>query len=398
MYEYRGSLGWQALLIALTCLVADVGSCLLLVPLSHAGPMIWVVLAAGALADLALAGPARTSGVVAVLHAVLVVVSPLLLPSYVGPKVPNNTGLLIAGYRAGAWLRLRWAVASLVTVSTAVVFSRLHNVNTVHGWPLVAEAALTSAVLPWLVGRYTTARRASIANLERQAERRRDAEQDAVRQAVTQERSAIARDLHDVISHHVSAIGVHAGAARMSLASTGESPAHRSLTAVELSSRSAMVDLRRLLDLLHGQGSDAASRQPGLADLGELLDGIRRSGLAVRLTTTGRPVTLPGSPDIALYRVAQEALTNALRHGDGGPVDVHLAYLPAAVELTVTNPTRATTDPDGGHREPRGLAGIRERVALFGGEVSHGPVPATDGGPGTWQLRARLPVDPATPD
>ncbi|HEY0805942.1 MAG TPA: histidine kinase, partial [Pseudonocardiaceae bacterium] len=234
---------------------------------------------------------------------------------------------------------------------------------------------------PWLVGRYTTARRAYLAELEQRAENQRREAESAVEHAVAEERSAIARDLHDVISHHVSAIGVHAGAARMSL-DTAARPAGiaDSLSAVEMSSRSAMADLRRLLDILHGDTSNA-SGQPGLDNLEDLLDGVRRAGLPTRLTTHGVARPLPGSVDVALYRITQEMLTNALRHGDGTPVEIELSYLDTSVSVTARNgiPRQAQPAPTGrraarqqlGHA--RGLNGIRKRAAMFEGTVTYGP-------------------------
>jgi signal transduction histidine kinase len=122
----------------------------------------------------------------------------------------------------------------------------------------------------------------------------------------------IARDLHDVISHHVSAIGMHAGAARMRLGTAGPSDGVvDSLSAVEAASRSARVDLRAMLDLLRGAAD--TTNQPGLDNVEELLANVRRSGLATRLHVRGVPRPLPGSPDIALYRIAVASRANPAR-------------------------------------------------------------------------------------
>jgi signal transduction histidine kinase len=227
-----------------------------------------------------------------------------------------------------------------------------------------------------LVGRYTTARRAYLDDLERRAENERRDAKTAVDRAVAEERSAIARDLHDVISHHVSAIGVHAGAARLGLrTATTPGAIAESLTAVETSSRSAMVDLRRLLDLLHGDTADT-SRQPGLDNLEDLLDGVRRAGLPARLSTHGTARPLPGSLDVALYRITQEMLTNALRHGDGALVEIELRYQEDKVSviarngISETSQTRPDTEQTG---SARGLTGIRKRAAVFDGTIAHGP-------------------------
>jgi signal transduction histidine kinase len=188
----------------------------------------------------------------------------------------------------------------------------------------------------------------------------------------------------------VSAIGVHTGAARLKLAARPEfadPDIIDSLTAVEASSRSAMLDLRRVLDVLH-RTSDPTS-QIGLGNLDELFDGVRRSGLAIRFQVTGTPRTLPGSVDIALYRIAQEMLTNALRYGDGTTVDVDLEFGANWVVLSARNgigprPERADRPSTG-----RGLVGIRSRVALFGGTVSHGP----DDSGRIWETRVSVCFD-----
>jgi signal transduction histidine kinase len=260
-----------------------------------------------------------------------------------------------------------------------------------HGHELIVVEVVKDAVLPWLVGRYTTARRGYIAELEQRAEvQRRDA-QAAVQHTIAEERSTIARDLHDVISHHVSAIGVHAGAARMGLsAATEPNGIADSLAAVETSSRAAMLDLRRLLDLLHGDPADAG--QPGLDNIDELLDGVRRAGLPTRLRTHGVARPLPESLDIALYRITQEMLTNAARHGDGTSVDIELRYDESTVSVTARNgirsPSRTEPNDNNTHPTPRGLAGIRKRASVFGGTVSYGP----DAAGGRWETVATFPL------
>jgi signal transduction histidine kinase len=306
----------------------------------------------------------------------------------------NDAGSLIAGYRAGAWLRGGAAAMALAVLALGIGGASLLSHRHDGGGVLVE--VLKNALLPWLVGRYTTARRAHIAELEQRAENQRRDAHAAVQQAVAEERSAFARDLHDVISHHVSAIGVHAGAARLGLNSaTSPDGIADSLTAVETSSRSAMVDLRRLLDLLHGDASDV-SRQPGLDNIEELLDGVRRAGLPTRLSTYGSGRPLPGSLDIALYRITQEMLTNALRHGDGSAVEVELRYHEASVSLTARNglsPAMPAPPPNqhpiSERRESgRGLEGIRNRAAIFDGTLTYGPDPEGR----TWETTATFPL------
>ncbi len=385
MRDISGSLRRQSLLVALVCLVCDAALFLLRGPLAEAGWKAWVVLLSGIAVNAALAGPARYSGWVSLGHAIVFAGSTLLLCTCVGYVNGNNSGVLIAGYRAGAWLRPKASVLALAVMIAGVTVNAIDGGGRTATDPrLMLIGIAINAVLPWLVGRYTTARGAYIADLERAATERRQHEEEAVRRAVTEERTTIARDLHDVISHHVSAIGVHAGAARLGLPEEGETPVRRSLGAVESASRSAMADLRRLLDLLH---ADTEAAQPGLDNLDELLETVRAAGLPARLTLTGEPRELPGSLDIALYRIAQEALTNALRHGEG-PVEIELNHGRTEITLTVTNGIRAGRAKPDEHAH-RGLAGIRQRVTLFGGQVSYGELP--DGQ--RWQVRTSFPVE-----
>ncbi|GHG38794.1 MULTISPECIES: sensor histidine kinase [Amycolatopsis] len=382
MQDIRGSLRRQSLLVALVCVVCDAALFVLRGPLGEAGWRAWAVLLAGVAANAALAGAARYSGWVALAHAVLYASAPVLLCTCQGYVTGNNAGILIAGYRAGAWLRTRPAVLALGALLAGVAVGCIEGGGrTAADWRLIVINVSVSALLPWLVGRYTTARRAYIADLEREADERRQQQEEAVKRAVLEERTTIARDLHDVISHHVSAIGVHAGAARLGLPE-GAEPARKSLGAVESASRSAMADLRRLLDLLHAETN---VEQPGLDNLGELVETVRAAGLPTRLTLRGEPRELPGSLDIALYRIAQEALTNALRHGEG-PVEVELNLGRTEVVLVVTNGLRENRTAENEHAH-RGLAGIRRRVTLFGGQVSYGETG------GLWQLRTTFPVE-----
>ncbi len=382
MYDIRGSLRRQSLLVAVVCVGCDAVLFGVRGPLGNGHWQPWAVLLGGVAVNAALAGPARYSGWVSLAHALLFAASPLLISTTTGYVVGNNAGVLIAGYRAGAWLRPKPAVLALLAMVAGVTAGCVEGGGrTASDLRLMAVSVSVSALLPWLVGRYTTARRAYIADLEREADERRQHEEAAVRRAVTEERTTIARDLHDVISHHVSAIGVHAGAARLGLPE-GDSPVRKSLGAVESASRSAMADLRRLLDLLH---AETGAAQPGLDNLDELVETVRAAGLPTRLTLLGEPRELAGSLDVALYRIAQEGLTNALRHGVG-PVEVELNHGRTEIVLTVTNSLRPGRTSRGEHAH-RGLAGIRQRVTLFGGQVAYGEI-------GTrWQLRTTFPVE-----
>jgi signal transduction histidine kinase len=390
--EVSSSLVRQSVLVAAVCLVVDVAAFLLGQSVAQFRAADWAVLAAVVVVDAALALPARLSGWVALAHAVLSVAAAGVLGGVRIGDQASNAGSLIAGYRAGAWLRGGGAYLALAVLTLGIGAARA--ISGVHDVRFLAVEVVKNAVLPWLVGRYTTARRAYLAEVEQRAENQRREAKSAVEQAVAQERSAIARDLHDVISHHVSAIGVHAGAARLRLpTATGPGGIAESLSAVEMSSRSAMADLRRLLDLLHGDASDA-SRQPGLDNLEDLLDGVRRAGLPTRLSTRGVARPLPGSLDVALYRITQEMLTNALRHGDGTPVEVELCYDETTVSVTARNGIPSPAPPPTRRRpreqfgSARGLTGIRKRAAMFDGTIAYGP----DATGGHWETTATFPI------
>jgi signal transduction histidine kinase len=371
----RVSLKRQSWLVAGVCMVVDgvdrvLDGC-------HT-PQQWAMVGGVVLVDAALAGPARLSGWVAGLHAIFQFLSALL----VGFGPGSDAGVLVAGFRAGAWLQGGAALASLAVLAVSAMISyAILDPDTARMVIVAGKVTL----LPWLVGRYTSARRAYLAEREQRSERQRRDAKEAVNKAIAQERSAIARDLHDVIVHHVSAIGMHAGAARLRLGSNTAGLAE-SLHAVETASRAAIVDLRHLLDVLHGQAPDGA-RQHGLDNLDELFEGVRAAGMPARLTVSGTPRDVPASLGITVYRIVQEMLTNALRHGDLSGVDIALAYGPGSLTLTATNIVGLGGEPGPGPR--RGLVGIRNRASMFDGQTGYGLEP--DGR--TWRTAVVFPLE-----
>jgi signal transduction histidine kinase len=367
----RRFLAGQSLLVAGACVVVDVlAFCVQGLP---PDPVAWTVaLVAIVAADALLATRTRWSGWVAAIAVAVNAGCGLLLGGPSSLRL-NEAGVLVASYRAGAWLRGVPAVASLAVVIVGLVPAFL-----ARGYPLdwtVAVAAVKTGLVSWVVGRYTTARREFLDELRRETEQEERDAREAVSRAIAEDRAGIARDLHDVVTHHVSAISVHAGAARLRLARTDADPsALTSLRSVEDASRSALGDLRNMLDLLHGQ---RPAEQLGLADIDKLLHGFRAASIPVRLDITGEPLRMPPAVDIALYRIVQEMLTNALRHGDGGVTTVTVRYGAATVDVTTTNPYRPSGAVSGGGR---GLTGIRNRVHALGGRLSAGRGPE----PHTW--------------
>jgi signal transduction histidine kinase len=217
--------------------------------------------------------------------------------------------------------------------------------------------------------------RATYAELEREA---------AARVAVAEERARIARELHDVVAHAVSVMVLQIGAVRHKLPQElGDDK--EALGRVEQAGRTALTEMRRLLGAMrrNGDGVELAP-EPGLDSLDSLLDDVGRAGLPVRLHVQGDRFPLPRALDLSAYRIVQEGLTNALKHAHAGRADVTIQYGSEEVRIEVRDDGRGSTRSDGlGH----GLVGIRERVKIYGGEMTAGTAPQ-----GGFVLSTRLPI------
>jgi signal transduction histidine kinase len=236
----------------------------------------------------------------------------------------------------------------------------------------------------WLLGDSTRRRRdaaTALAERNEQLERTRAAESAA---AVAAERSRIARELHDVVAHHLSMMVVQAEGGAVA---AGRDPAKAEATfdAIGAAGKQALTEMRRLLGVLKQDGPAALAPQPSAREIAALVKGVRSAGLDVRFTVSGDPPELPPAVGLTAYRLVQEALTNCVRHSGATTVDVSVRYGPDAVELAVTDDGSGRTAGarPGGH----GLVAMRERVALVGGTLDAGPVP--DRG---WAVRATLPL------
>jgi signal transduction histidine kinase len=225
--------------------------------------------------------------------------------------------------------------------------------------------------------------------LERTVELEREREENA-RRAVFEERVRIARELHDVVAHHVSMMGVQAGAARVVL-DRDRGKATGALAAIETSSRQAVMELHRLLGFLRQAGDrDDLAPQPGLAQLPQLVASLSDSKLAVEVSVEGEQRPLPPTVDVSAYRIVQEALTNTLKHAGASRADVHLRYWPDELEVEVVDDGRDNGGPGSASASGGlGLVGMRERAALHGGQLTVGP--AAGGG---FAVRVRLPTPP----
>jgi signal transduction histidine kinase len=213
------------------------------------------------------------------------------------------------------------------------------------------------------------------------AERERDM---AARDAVLEERARIARELHDVIAHHVSMIVLQAGAERRTLGDTS-GQTRETLETIERSGRGALTEMRRLLGMLRGDENEPLAPQPRLDDVSNLVEQLREAGLPVELHIDGERRELAAGIELSAYRIIQEALTNALKHGGDARASVHMHYSANALELEIIDDgTGTASQPShGGH----GLVGMRERVALYGGCLDASSRPS-----GGFVVRVRLPI------
>jgi signal transduction histidine kinase len=320
------------------------------------------------------------------------------LATHLPPSGPELVFVLCAGsYALAAHDTLARAVAGLAVAvpgltifTTATHQSALGMVNPrtllggqVHG----GTGFLAGEILVfWLAGVFVRARRQATALAEHNAALQRQAEQ-----AVAAERARIARELHDIVAHHLSVVVLQAAGARASgQASDG------TLEKIERSGRQALTEMRRLLGMLREQDEEPAlAPQPGLGELPALAESVRAAGLPVRLVVDGDGAVLPPAVDVSAYRIVQEALTNVLKHAGSAHAEVNIGYVDDSVTIEVTDdgpglepadPLWAVTTQSG-----RGLTGMRERVALFGGDLRAGPRP--DGG---FTIRARLPAGDGT--
>ncbi len=228
---------------------------------------------------------------------------------------------------------------------------------------------------PWIAGRTIRRRRLRERDLER--------EKRAAESAIEEERARIARELHDVVAHAISVIVVQARGGRR-LLDTEPEETRNALATIERSGQQALVEMRRLVGLLRESDEELAlAPQPSLSHLDALIESVRAAGLPVDLAVVGDPVELPPGVDLSAYRIVQEALTNALKHAGPARARIRLRYEPDGLEVEVADDGAGSANGDGaGH----GLAGIRERVAVYGGEVEAGR--RSEGG---YALRARLP-------
>jgi signal transduction histidine kinase len=313
-------------------------------------------------------GVSLLAGVAIVLHGAqppVAVVLSLLTLYTIGTREPPGTTVLTT------------AVSAVVYGVAVTVVDGVFGDRTVTLLAFLCAAAA--------VGLAVRSQRAAVSAAEaraRQAEATR--EEEAVRR-VTDERLRIARELHDVVAHHISVINVQAGVARHLMDSRPEQ-AREAMGLVRESSRTVLTEMSTVLGLLRtGEDEHPTAPAPGLAQVGGLVESMRRSGLDVEVRTVGKPSALSQIADLTAYRVVQESLTNALKHGTG-TAELEIDWQPHGVLVEVRNPPRTdgSAAPGGGH----GLVGMRERVAAVGGRMTAGPAPD-----GTFTVCAEIPQE-----
>ncbi len=308
-----------------------------------------------------------------------------------------GNGWLLAAYSAGVYGEGRWRTpvraAASVAFTAGVALQIVGDGAGVDPMPLpevvlvvVANAAFVGWV--WLFGdaaRAAREREAELAERTRQLEIEREAN---ARRAMLDERVRIARELHDVVAHHVSLMGVQAGAARRVLHTRPEQ-AEQALSAIEAASRETVRELHRLLGFLrHEDDADGLAPQPGLRRLDALVAQMRDAGLPVALAVEGEARALPPAVDLSAYRIVQEALTNALRHAGPASATVRVRYGERGVLVEVTDNGRGQGGNGTVSGSGAGLVGMRERVGLLGGTLAIERPPG-----GGFAVRAELPFD-----
>ncbi|MBK1787035.1 sensor histidine kinase [Prauserella cavernicola] len=330
----------------------------------------------------------------------------------IGDNLIPSIALFIAIYSVGAWeqnrtaarwVRIGLIAAMFVWLGANVVWSLAQPVPDFPGAAGPLDPVLASVLynvgfnLMFFLSAYYFGSMAWLAvrrqaELSARAEQLRLSHEQNTRGAIVAERVRIARDLHDVVAHHVSVMGIQAGAARRVLDRDPEL-ASEALRTVEQTARTAIGELRGLLGVLRNdaEGSGEPSLEshpasPGLDQLSELVATAESAGLEVVHGVYGDPRPVPEGVALSAYRVVQEALTNVVKHAGARTVDVRVRYLRSALEVEVSDDGRARAGgsaPGGGF----GLVGMRERVAVHGGELEAGPRQASPG----YRVRASLP-------
>ncbi len=303
-------------------------------------------------------------------------------------------GVLVALYTVASRCERPVAIRAAKWVALPIAVGVLASTGARPGRAIPELAVFAIA---WVIGDNLRTRRAYLAELEARAARLEREREEKAERAVIEERTRIARELHDVIAHNVSVMVVQASAGE-ELFDTHPERARESLSAVASTGRAALAELRRLLGVIRAEeepdGGAAYTPQPGIEYLDELIRQVSETGLPVELSVLGRPRELPEGVGLCAYRIVQEALTNTLKHAHASHAEVSVRYVDDALELQVVDDGRGVPGGNGdGEGGGHGLIGMRERVALFGGSLTARP----RGGERGYEVLARLPLEEARP-
>lgn len=303
--------------------------------------------------------------------------------------VPAGTfAALVILYAAASQLDRRGAIiAALLTAAGILIYFTTERDNPGITAALSAGATYVAA---WGLGVYVRSRRQYTDLLEERAVLLEQSREAQAREAVAHERARIARELHDMVGHALNLIVIQSGGAQRVL-DTRPELARETLASIESTGRQALTDMERMLGILRGDEVTelALSPQPNLAHVDALAKQVTEAGLPVEVAVEGTPAALSPSIDLTAYRIIQEALTNVLKHAGPARATVRIRYLPNTLELEITDDGRGVTSgADEAERGGRGLIGMRERVGLFGGELTVGPRPG-----GGFRVHATLPLE-----
>jgi signal transduction histidine kinase len=342
--------------LAVELVLAGVMAAALLWRRKNALVMVVVVMAAAVVLLIALTAPSNASSVVAV--------------------------VIVAGYSSGAHLALRRSLAAFVLTLGAVAAVCIVQTPTDIFFPVAFFGTV-----PWVVGRVIRTQTALARELTEKAEREQFAREEEEARATAAERARVARELHDVLAHNLSVMVIQASAARR-VADKNPAAAVEAAKLISRTGREALSELRYVFGPVRKTDGDRWGASPGLANIDQLASRAHRAGLPVEVRIEGPPAQLSPGADLAAYRIVQEALTNSLKHSYGARATVTVRYEPTGVVVEVlddgngahSNGNRADS---GGH----GLVGMRERIALYGGQLETG-----SRGGGGFAVRARLPA------
>jgi signal transduction histidine kinase len=307
------------------------------------------------------------------------------------PPSQFDFGLPIALFTVAAECSQRTSLLALLTILMLLATQWLGRVgvywSSANWVRLLYLLFFFSAVWTW--GRYVRIRRAYTAELAARAERAEHDRELEAQRAVAAERARIARELHDVVAHHLSVMVIQAGAARR-LLDTNREQTRTALAAIEDAGQQGLSAMPGLLRALRDdQQADPLAPQPTLGELEALVAQVQAAGLPVELRIEGTPQPLPAAVDLSAYRVAQEALTNTLKHAGPARAELLVRYEHDTLEITAVDDGHGSQPTGNGHgdRGGQGLVGMRERVSLFGGELRAGPRPE-----GGFAVFARFPL------